>query len=139
VGMWSQSLRFIFACYLLCLMPCFIIPKSSTIGRFEIFVGPETSIEQARAHGGWHRLQNHGSHWLVRTIEGHIQHYLTVHKCWFDRKGFGVTKRHISDFNLRQCPTQSPICLGRSITPILSALDSASLCGHCCPIQRCFH
>ena len=44
-----------FAIYLclLCLylMPYFCISKSSTIGRFEVFIGSETSVEQAGAHG----------------------------------------------------------------------------------------
>jgi hypothetical protein len=46
-----------FAIYLclLCpyLMPCFVISKSNTVqlGRFEVFIGSETSVEQARAHG----------------------------------------------------------------------------------------
>src|SRR5277367_1448233 len=44
-----------FAIYLclLCLylMPCFCISKSSTIGRFEVFIGSETSVQQAGAHG----------------------------------------------------------------------------------------
>src|SRR2546423_9022829 len=59
-----------FAIYLclLCLylMPCSFISKTSTIGRFEVFIGSETSVE----HTGWHRLWNHGSRWLDRTIEG---------------------------------------------------------------------
>ena len=53
--------------------------------------------------------------WTVRSRDIY-KHYLTVHKCCFDRKGFGVTKHHISACNLRQCPKPSPICLGRPIT-----------------------
>lgn len=42
----------IYLCLLcLSLMPCSFISKSSTIGRFEVFIGSETSVEQAGAHG----------------------------------------------------------------------------------------
>jgi hypothetical protein len=66
--MWSQSLRFIFACHVsLSDAPVFF---NSQV-KYK-YIGSETSVKQARgAQDGLVLQKNHGSHWLDRTIEEH--------------------------------------------------------------------